>query len=586
MGSTPYTGFVSQRYIEPTICFTTEPLKISENYPLDKLPVTGLVKKDQVLLEFTDTDLPETEKLLRRTVTGGVNTYFSEDKDQLLTGVTGYPRLSFSNVEESDEKILDVTVDPLFHISKDMMKAFINIHPELSKYTPVSSESFYQLLIGSGIVSGIDYDQLKMVKEYLRTEITAPDRILLASGRTPVAGKNGYLKFALEVGPMPGELLEDGTIDFRERKIMVPVSASQKIASKIPPTKGKPGENVLGEHIAQRIGLDIKVETSDDAVYSPEDQTVTATSDGMLSIVRGNVIRVCSKQEIPGDINYTTGNIESKNCVIINGSIYPGFLVKTGGNLEIKGSVMSTQVSSLSNIVVKGGITGSSSSITASGDVDLHFIEQGHVHCDGNCVIRKQSYYSHISSGRSIRCKEHSIIVGGELVAEGAISLGDVGGPGADPGFIAAGVVVKRLYQFRKLQQRLEEYEASIIQRLKGYTGVNRKKKLRTLKGNIETMKLQYLKVNMIPGTGLYSRPIEDSEKPETGLSHKENNQAEMDIDSISIDVHGTIYAGTLLQIGNRTMTVERTTVQRRFQLDETKSHIIAVPLSKKPVRN
>ena len=576
MGSTPYTGFISQRYVEPTICFTAEPLKISEGYPLDKLPVTELVKKGQVLVEFTDTDLPETEKLLRRSINAGENTYFSEDKNQVLTDVTGYPRISFSTVEESDEKILDLSVDPLFHISDDMMEAFINIHPKFSKYTPVSSESLYQLLIGSGIVSGIDYNRLKRVKDHLRTEIAKSDRILLAKGRKPVAGKNGYLKFALEVGPIAGELLLDGTIDFRERKIMVPVSAGQIIATKILPTRGKPGENVLGEQIAQRIGLDIKVETSDDAVYSPEDQTVTAASDGVLSIVRGNVVRVCSKQEIPGDINYTTGNIESRNCIVINGSVYPGFLVKTGGDLEIKGSVMSTQVSSLSNIVVKGGITGSSSSVTASGDIDLHFIEQGHVHCDGNCVIRKQSYYSHISSGRSIRCKEHSVIIGGELVAEGSVSLGDVGAPGADPGLIAAGVVAKRLYQFRKLQQRLEEYEASIIQRLKGYTGMGRKKKLRILKGNIETMKLQYLKVNMIPGTGLYSRPIEDSEKQKTRQGSK---QTESDISSISIDVHGTIYAGTLLQIGNRTLTVERTAIQRRYQLDENKSHIIAVPL-------
>lgn len=49
MGSTPYTGFISQRYVEPTICFTAEPLQISENYPLDKLPVNELVKKGPVV---------------------------------------------------------------------------------------------------------------------------------------------------------------------------------------------------------------------------------------------------------------------------------------------------------------------------------------------------------------------------------------------------------------------------------------------------------------------------------------------------------------------------------------------------------
>lgn len=582
MNDTPYTGFVLRDYIEPTICFTTERLKVSENYPMDKLPVTELVMKDQVLVEFTDTDLPETEKLLRRSIIAGENTRLSEDKNQVLTDVTGYPTISFHSLQESEEKILDVSVEPLFHLAKNKMEASIHIKPLLCNYTTLSSEFLYQLLISSGIVTGVDYKRLKMIKEHIRNGVTESDYIVLAKGREPVAGTDAYLKFKLEIGPIAGELLIDGSIDFRERKIMVPVYAGQAIASKVPATRGKPGETVLGEHIAQRLGLDIKVETSDDAVYSQKDLLVSATSDGVLSIVQGNIIRVCSKQNIPGDINYTTGNIESRSSVVIHGSVYPGFQVKTGGDLEIRGSVMSTQISSLSNIVIKGGITGNASSVTASGDVDINFIEQGHIHCNGNCVIRKQSYYSHISSGGNILCKEQSVVAGGELIAEGNISLGDAGATGADPGLIATGVVAKRLYQSRKLQQRLKEHEESIIQRLKGFTGVRRTKKLKSLKSSIETMKLQYLRVNMIPGTGLYSRSVEDTATTQPDQAVTQNDQtdtASIDINNISIDIHGTIYAGTLLQIGNRTLTVEHTITKQRFKLNDTKSHILAIPL-------
>lgn len=582
MSSKPYTGFVSQEYIEPTICFATERLKISETYPMDKLPVTELVKKDQVLVEFTDTDLPETSNILRRAVVAGANTYLSEDKNQVLTDITGYPSINFCPLPESEEKVLEVSVEPLFQLSQNMMEASIVITPMLCNYTTLSSEALYQMLISSGIVTGIEYKTLKTVKQHIREGLTEPEHIVVARGREPIAGKNAYLKFELEIGPIAGELLTDGSIDFRERKIMVPVSAGQAIATKIPATRGKPGETVLGEHIAQRIGLDIKVETSDDAVYSPEKKLVSATSDGVLSIVQGSVIRVCNKQDIAGDINYTTGNIESRSSVVIHGSVYPSFQVKTGGDLEIKGSVMSTQVSSLSNIVIKGGITGNTSSITASGDVDINFIEQGHIHCDGNCVIRKQAYYSHISSGGNTRCKKHSVIVGGELISEGSISLGDAGALGADPGLIAAGVVAKRLYQSRKIQQRAEEYEESIIQRLKGYTGGVRTKKLRSLKGNIKTMRLQYMRVNMIPGTGLYSRSVEETDTTQPARAAIQNDKTDtgsIDIGSISIDVHGTIFAGTLLQIGNRTLTVEDTITERRFKLNDTKSHIVAMPL-------
>lgn len=582
MNSKPYTGFVSPKHIEPTICFTTEKIKISENYPLEKLPITALVEKDQVLVEFTDTDLTETDKILQRTVVAGTNTYFSEDSNKVLAYVAGYPRIDFYPVDGSEEKALYVSVEPLFHLSDDGMEASIIINPLLYNKT-LSSEDLYQMLARAGIVSGVEYKQLHLVKECIRNKTTDSDHIVVARGRETIAGANAYLNFEMEIGPIAGELLKDGSIDFRERKIMVPVSAGQVIATKVPATNGTMGISVLGERLEPRPGEDIEIKTLNDAVFSPETLQVSAISDGVLSVVQDNVIIVCSKQDIPGDIDYSTGNIESRNSVVIHGSVFPCFQVTTRGDLEIKGSVMSAHISSQANIVIKGGITGNSSSVQASGDVDIFFIEQGQISCDGNCIIRKQCYYSHISAGGSIRCKEISTIAGGELICEGNISLGDVGAKGADPAFIAAGVVAERLYQYRKLNQRLEEYKASIIHRLKGYAGVARTKRLRSLKIGIKKMKIQQLRINMIPGSDLYSSLEEETDtfqQPVQDGTQKNQRRWESEyISNISIDVYGTIFAGTLLRIGNRTLTVENTIARRRFKLDDTRRYILAIPL-------
>ncbi len=86
----------------------------------------------------------------------------------------------------------------------------------------------------------------------------------------------------------------------------------------------------------------------------------------------------------------------------------------------------------------------------------------------------------------------------------------------------------------------------------------------------------------MIPETDLYSRSIEEIDTNQPDQTLTQNDQTEtggVDIGNISIDVHGTIFAGTLLQIGNRTMTVEQTIASRKFKLDDTKSHILAMPL-------
>ncbi|EKD36021.1 MAG: hypothetical protein ACD_75C01675G0001, partial [uncultured bacterium] len=81
---------------------------------------------------------------------------------------------------------------------------------------------------------------------------------------------------------------------------------------------------------------------------------------------------------------------------------------------------------------------------------------------------------------------------------------------------------------------------------------------------------------NMIPGTSLYSCSPEET-ATETAQNSQPGREG-IDICGISIDVHGTIFAGTLLQIGNRTLKVEKTISRRRYKLDPTKSYIQAIP--------
>ncbi len=576
------TNFFSAGCIEPTLCFTDTNLKIGEKYPLEKLPVSELIKKDQVLAAFSDTDFSESEGFIRRQILLGPYTYFSEDTNRVLASVTGYPRVEFVQDRENNALSLHVWVEPLFELSKDRMTAYLVIKPLLFNYAVVSSEDLYNLLTKAGIVFGIDYKQLNLAKKYLQTKSLEIEKLIVAQGRKPLSGTNAHLTFKIEIGPIAGQILEDGRIDFRERKIMVPVHKNQSIATKIAPTNGKPGLTVLGERVAQKQGKDIIVETFGDARYDAEKNQIYATNDGVLSVIGDNIISVSSKLVIPGDIDYSTGNIESRNSVVIHGSVLPGFLVKTGGDLEIRGSVMSTQVAGLANIVVKGGITGNVSSITSSGDCDIHFIEQGTIRCQGNCVIRKQSYYSKIYAGGSIRCKEDSTVIGGELLAEGSITLGDVGGIGADPVFLAAGVVAQRIFHSRKLLQRLNAYKKSITQRLKEFRGITREKKLKQFEGKLEDMKLRNLRINMIPGTGLFSRPLEDKTPSSAcrSLDRNEPDQGNIEINSISIDVHGTIFAGTMLQIGNQRLEINTNMSHQTFTLDDSLSHIIALPLN------
>lgn len=96
---------------------------------------------------------------------------------------------------------------------------------------------------------------------------------------------------------------------------------------------------------------------------------------------------------------------------------------------------------------------------------------------------------------------------------------------------------------------------------------------------DLEDSKQLLLRVNMIPGSGKYSR-VAAMDEAQKGHPDYANTDA-IDIGRITIDVVGTIMAGTQLQIGNVNMRLDKTISSRRFKLHSNLKRILAIPLKK-----
>ncbi len=560
--------------LEPDPLFTSLRMAIGEAKGGNEVVVSELVRKGQLLLEF-----PRTEKMKkggepqRQPMVLGANCQFSADQNQVLASVTGYPKILRSPVANKNTVILHVSVEPLFRISPDRMKAAIAIHPPVPGGRSLGDFDLSELMVEAGIVYGIDRVMVDKARKCIRARLPEFNIIVLASGTKPSDGVDAYLEFEVETGPIPGKILDDGSIDFRERLIFVPVSKGQVIARKVPPTRGTAGKTVLGERVEPQPGRDIMVNTLKDASYSSRTRKVTATSDGVLSVVGDTIIKVCSRQEILSDINYATGHIHSRNSVLIHGSIQPGFRVRTDGDLEIRGTVTSTKIDSRANVVIKSGILGKNSTITALGDADIYFIEQGEIECGRNCIIRRESYYSTVIAGRNILCMPSSAVVGGRLIAAGNLILGSVGSVNAAPALIAAGVEGRRLLQYNQLQRSLIEQQEKLIKFIQLSKGTTKARRIVKLEKEIEDIRMQLMQTNLIPGTGRLSRPEDGDEmSPGGGIL----------IQDVVIEIHGVIHAGTVIRIGNRSMTLNNTIANRQFRLNDSFNDIAALPLRRR----
>jgi uncharacterized protein (DUF342 family) len=297
-----------------------------------------------------------------------------------------------------------------------------------------------------------------------------------------------------------------------------------------------------------------------------------------MSVVNQNTISVAAKSTISGDVTYTTGNIESENNIIIKGSVQPGFKVKAGGDLEIGGAVSSATVHSDGNLVIKGGITGKSSVITSGGDLDIHFIERGVVKSGGLVVIRKQCYYSSIEAASDIRCHRNSSILGGILLAGGNLTAGNVGADNCEAAILGAGVDPGRYLLFRQLQKELQQQQEEIIQALQLLGRGARPKKIRKMEEVAMETKMKLLKLNLIPGTELYSRIGNGKERDE--LEEEDPLYLrDVDIENIRIEFYGKVYAGTKILLGNRTATLSSDVQKKGYRLSKNLKRIMAVPL-------
>lgn len=477
----------------------------------------------------------------------GPNVEFIEDDNTFRATAYGYPYIE--KVQENDVPGLRISVDSPIWVSLDVMSASFALRPLGPGENVPKIDTLTDILQHEKVVFGVLHGQLEKCLELL-PKLALPTKEIVAMGINPVDGIDARLKFHVEVGPLPGKLRGDGSIDYRERKMFVGVGIDELIAVKIPSTPGRPGTNVHGGEIAQKPGKDFVIKVTDDAIYDESTGEVRAARSGVLSMVSENSVKVCARQVVSGDVDYSTGNIISSGALEIRGGVRPQFKVVAMGDISVGANVENASIRVDANIICKQGVVGQDSKILARGDADLQFLEHGRVFARGNVVLRKSCYYCRLHSWKDISCPPESRIIGSQIIAAGSLVLGNIGDDHARPAILGANIDPTRFQQYldnlRLLRQRQEEYDQLYL--LLGADSdsaalVKSRKLLKQVKSAVQ-------KASFLPGT-------------ESGEDHDEQEQ----VPEQTITVHGKIYRGTEIRIGNQVTEVDQTMSKVRFRV-------------------
>lgn len=305
-----------------------------------------------------------------------------------------------------------------------------------------------------GICFGIVDD--KLIKGYLNMPAFKTASFKVASGKPPVYGKDGDIKYFFDTNYLKaGRISEDGNIDYKDRGEIPVVKAGDTLARKTPPVPGEDGIDIFGNPVTVPEVKDIDLRCGNGAELSDDELTATALIDGQPHATIGGKVSVSLEHIIPGDVGLETGHVRFDGNIIVKGTIKGGFRV-TGVNLTAD-EILDAEINITGDLKVKGGIIGSD--VKAAGNIEATYISNAKIDTFGDITIVREIIDSNISTSGACAL-ERGQIISSEIAARKGIEAKQIGTDKSTPCKLRPGAkdhIKKTIETMQALAQQKKE---------------------------------------------------------------------------------------------------------------------------------
>jgi uncharacterized protein (DUF342 family) len=155
-----------------------------------------------------------------------------------------------------------------------------------------------------------------------------------------------------------------------------------------------------------------------------DNDVLVADRDGAVTVFPNGSATVFDEKEIPGDIDYATGNISFMGNLRIKGTVRGGFTVDAAGNIWIGGSVEDAKVTAGGDLDIVGGASGSGNcALKCGGALKVHHLHNFSVHAF-NIEMIEDIVHCTVWAEQAITAKS---IVGGTISACKLIDADSIG---------------------------------------------------------------------------------------------------------------------------------------------------------------
>lgn len=447
------------------------------------------------------------------------------------------------------ENIIDDEI--IIDTSKDNMKAYIEIIPGEKKGKKITYDIAVKLL-EEKIKYGLDkYTLEKIIEKKFYNK-----KFIIANGKQSIKGEDGYIDYKFDEDfDLKPNVLNNGSVDFRNLGLINNVSNGEVLAKVVPPSPGENGINIFGEEIPSIDGIYKNVKIGNNT--SLYEDKILSKIDGQVRLTDGK-IEVLNIYNIEGNVDSHTGNIDFNGTVSINDSVNTGFKVEALGDVYIRGVVEDAFVKSNGNIYLTRGIVGKNrATLEANGEIISKYIENSKVKANED-IIADAILHSEVESNGSINVQgKKGLIVGGKCKAQFEVHAKTIGSPMETNTLIEVGTNTELKENLDSIKSNIDKIEKDIFKIQKTINILEKSYK----QNNLSDKKIILFKKLLKTSKSLNKEKLSLI----TEYDSIENEVKKQSTGTIIVD--DMIYPGVNIVIGNHTMFIKEIKRDCRFTL-------------------
>lgn len=415
-----------------------------------------------------------------------------------------------------------------------------------------------------GICEGIIEESLEKVQSLNKGE-----GLVVARGRAAEKTIQHRIDFFFpDSGEIRLEEQTDGSIDFREIGKFNNFEEGAILAMMTPGEEGRAGIDVFGKEVLPEKLAKARI---------PAGKLVGVTDDGLQAIAKasGHVckidgkITVLPKIQVPGDIDYSVGNIRFLGDVDVAGSVLAGFEVEAGGNLNIRGNVENAVINAGKDLTINGVVFGRGDcKIHAGGNAAFLEIDSARVDVMGGLKVKNAIRHSIVRVGASIEIlSPNGVIVGGEIYALEKVKTANLGSNMGTLTKVTVGTNPFVHKQIADIERKLNALHAKMTQVKSHISTVQRKLGKEGTPPALKELfgKLQAAQVAL-------EKEIKSNEAQSNELRQKL-----VALGSASVEISGTLFSGVYFRI--RHAQARTFGEERRVRAEDEGGEVKFVPL-------